>query len=259
MQSRIIRGLRKPLISVLIFATCVASWESYKEVSCRHRDSSKQVSATPTVAVAAAKFAKFGASALLAAYCVSAFCEQLQALSASSLWDAFVLLVHLCCGCSPADCLNLQLHCLAQLQIRHVCKLADAVSIQHYCTETLSLLPVWQPFTMAYTFLFYVSSSRFPCYLFWINFSLLVQAHPSSWLPSSSLEATDPFNLTNFALALLLAFRLDASYSRFMEGRRIWGNIVADSRNIVRQVATLHREAYPAGICRLPWRAKVCT
>ncbi|KAL3144529.1 hypothetical protein ABBQ32_004262 [Trebouxia sp. C0010 RCD-2024] len=61
------------------------------------------------------------------------------------------------------------------------------------------------------------------------------EAHPSSWLPSSSLEATDPFNLTNFALALLLAFRLDASYSRFMEGRSIWGNIVSDSRNLIRQ------------------------
>ena len=91
-----------------------------------------------------------------------------------------------------------------------------------------------------------------PC-SFWNNVSLLLeQAHPSSWLPSSSLEATDPFNLTNFALALLLAFRLDASYSRFMEGRRIWGTIVADSRNLVRQVPPKYGAAYPAGTRHLP-------
>ena len=84
---------------------------------------------------------------------------------------------------------------------------------------------------------------------------LFEQAHPSSWLPSSSLEATDPFNLTNFALALLLAFRLDASYSRYMEGRRIWGNIVADSRNLVRQVPIMCGPVSLAGthqLCTTP-------
>ena len=67
----------------------------------------------------------------------------------------------------------------------------------------------------------------------------VLQAHPVLQLPSSTLEATDPFYLTSFALALLLAFRLDASYSRFMEGRSIWGNVVYDSRNIMRQVSHL--------------------
>lgn len=63
-----------------------------------------------------------------------------------------------------------------------------------------------------------------------------LQAHPVLRLPTSSLEANDPFTLTSFALALLLAFRLDASYSRFMEGRGIWGNVVYDSRNLMCKV-----------------------
>lgn len=63
-----------------------------------------------------------------------------------------------------------------------------------------------------------------------------VQIHPSLGLPSSNLEASDPFHLTSFALALLLAFRLDASYSRYMEARSLWGDVVCDARNLMRQV-----------------------
>ena len=63
-----------------------------------------------------------------------------------------------------------------------------------------------------------------------------LQIHPSLGLPSSNLEASDPFHLTSFALALLLAFRLDASYSRYMEARSLWGDVVCDARNLMRQV-----------------------
>ncbi|DBB06014.1 TPA: hypothetical protein ACH3X3_009993 [Trebouxia sp. C0006] len=61
------------------------------------------------------------------------------------------------------------------------------------------------------------------------------EIHPSLGLPSSNLEASDPFHLTSFALALLLAFRLDASYSRYMEARSLWGDVVCDARNLMRQ------------------------
>jgi len=54
------------------------------------------------------------------------------------------------------------------------------------------------------------------------------------------LEASDPFHLTSFALALLLAFRLDASYSRYMEARSLWGDVVCDARNLMRQVRYTH-------------------
>lgn len=62
-----------------------------------------------------------------------------------------------------------------------------------------------------------------------------VQANPPAF-PEASLEPIDPFNLTSFALALLLAFRLDASYNRYMRGRELWGTVVCDSRDLVRKV-----------------------
>lgn len=62
-----------------------------------------------------------------------------------------------------------------------------------------------------------------------------MQAHPPAF-PEASLEPIDPFNLTSFALALLLAFRLDASYNRYMRGRELWGTVVCDSRDLVRKV-----------------------
>lgn len=40
--------------------------------------------------------------------------------------------------------------------------------------------------------------------------------------------------LTGVALGLLLVFRTNVSYERFWEGRRQWGNIVNDSRNLAR-------------------------
>lgn len=36
------------------------------------------------------------------------------------------------------------------------------------------------------------------------------------------------------ALALLLVFRTNASYDRFWEGRKMWGNIINESRNLAR-------------------------
>lgn len=46
-------------------------------------------------------------------------------------------------------------------------------------------------------------------------------------------------NLIGVALGLLLVFRTNASYDRFWEGRRLWGNIVNDSRNLARQASGL--------------------
>jgi putative membrane protein len=39
------------------------------------------------------------------------------------------------------------------------------------------------------------------------------------------------------ALALLLVFRTNSSYERFWEGRKLWGGIVNESRNLVRTTA----------------------
>src|SRR5690242_3653386 len=40
--------------------------------------------------------------------------------------------------------------------------------------------------------------------------------------------------LIGVALGLLLVFRTNSSYDRFWEGRKLWGAIVNDSRNLAR-------------------------
>lgn len=44
--------------------------------------------------------------------------------------------------------------------------------------------------------------------------------------------------LTGFALGLLLVFRTNASYERFWEGRKLWGGIVNETRNLTRLAVT---------------------
>jgi putative membrane protein len=48
-------------------------------------------------------------------------------------------------------------------------------------------------------------------------------------------------SLVGLALGLLLVFRTNASYDRFWEGRKLWGGIVNETRNIVREAAPLLR------------------
>uniref|UniRef100_A0A7S3VI62 Bestrophin homolog n=1 Tax=Dunaliella tertiolecta TaxID=3047 RepID=A0A7S3VI62_DUNTE len=56
------------------------------------------------------------------------------------------------------------------------------------------------------------------------------------WIPS--LDVTDgPFELTSFALALLLVFRTDSSYGRWNEAMEIWTEVRGVSKDIVRASA----------------------
>jgi ion channel-forming bestrophin family protein len=48
-----------------------------------------------------------------------------------------------------------------------------------------------------------------------------------------------PFNLTSFALSLLLVFRTNTSYSRWNEARKIWGGMLNRTRDISRQVSAV--------------------
>jgi predicted membrane chloride channel (bestrophin family) len=49
---------------------------------------------------------------------------------------------------------------------------------------------------------------------------------------------TEPFVLTSFALSLLLVFRTNASYARWLDARRAWGSLVNRSRDLTRQGLT---------------------
>ena len=48
--------------------------------------------------------------------------------------------------------------------------------------------------------------------------------------------------LIGVALGLLLVFRTNVSYERFWEGRRMWGGIVNESRNLAREAAAFLRD-----------------
>lgn len=59
-------------------------------------------------------------------------------------------------------------------------------------------------------------------------------ALPGHW-PHLSLALGQAWNLTGFALSLLLAFRTNHAYDRWWEARKIWGGVVNRTRDIVRQ------------------------
>lgn len=60
--------------------------------------------------------------------------------------------------------------------------------------------------------------------------------------PGLTIETNVPFNLTSFALSLLLVFRTNSSYSRWAEARSIWGGVTNRSRDILRQVCCQARK-----------------
>lgn len=59
------------------------------------------------------------------------------------------------------------------------------------------------------------------------------------WLPEffPVLRASSlPYQLTAPALALLLVFRTEASYSRYEEGRKAWTKVISGTNDFARQV-----------------------
>ena len=58
--------------------------------------------------------------------------------------------------------------------------------------------------------------------------------HPASW-PELPGVSQDIFNLTGPILSLLLVFRTDASYTRWDEARKQFGELIFKSRNLLRQ------------------------
>jgi hypothetical protein len=67
------------------------------------------------------------------------------------------------------------------------------------------------------------------------------------WLPGLPLIPIEPFQLTSFALSLLLVFRTNSSYSRWYEGRRRFGRVTTTCRDICRQVSSTSGQTSTAG------------
>ncbi len=50
---------------------------------------------------------------------------------------------------------------------------------------------------------------------------------------------TSPFSLMGVSLAIFLGFRINASYDRYWEARKLWGAVLVEARNLGRQALTL--------------------
>lgn len=75
--------------------------------------------------------------------------------------------------------------------------------------------------------------------------SFKIHPAPFHWQLAQEYPISIPLHghtLIGAVLGLLLVFRTNASYDRFWEGRKLWGGIVNDSRNLGRLAATLLRE-----------------
>ncbi|MCG7627515.1 bestrophin family protein [Epibacterium sp. MM17-32] len=76
--------------------------------------------------------------------------------------------------------------------------------------------------------------------LVWLDGSLLALPHTNA----------APFAVFGVALSLFLGFRNNAAYDRWWEGRRLWGQLVADMRALGREVVMFQ----PDGHKRRPLR-----
>ncbi len=70
--------------------------------------------------------------------------------------------------------------------------------------------------------------------------AVLVAAFSRSWHPlgGSGLSVV-PFTLLGLVLSIFLSFRNSACYERWWEGRKLWGQLVYESRSLARQVNLL--------------------
>lgn len=54
-------------------------------------------------------------------------------------------------------------------------------------------------------------------------------------LPNIAAAAWEPWNVGSFALSLMLVFRTNSSYARWVEARALWSIIINSTLNLVRQ------------------------
>ncbi|NKJ49063.1 hypothetical protein CIC12_20465 [Burkholderia sp. SG-MS1] len=76
--------------------------------------------------------------------------------------------------------------------------------------------------------------------------SIVALAAHDHLLPISlNLNTTAPFSLIGIALAVFLGFRNNASYDRWWEARKLWGQLLNESRSLTRQVFSLPSRPLP--------------
>lgn len=78
---------------------------------------------------------------------------------------------------------------------------------------------------------------------------VVVAAHGTLFHWKVTLTAS-PFSLMGVSLAIFLGFRINASYDRYWEARKLWGAVLVSARNLARQALTLPLPAPPDGEAR---------
>ncbi|MEY3048183.1 MAG: hypothetical protein RL365_221 [Bacteroidota bacterium] len=73
----------------------------------------------------------------------------------------------------------------------------------------------------------------------------LITALELHFYPTSSVlkNLTSVYSLLGFVISLLLVFRTNTAYDRWWEGRKIWGSVVNDSRNLSSLLSSLDLNA----------------
>lgn len=66
----------------------------------------------------------------------------------------------------------------------------------------------------------------------------VVAAHGTLFHWKVTLTAA-PFSLMGVSLAIFLGFRINASYDRYWEARKLWGGVLVEARNLARHALTL--------------------
>ncbi len=106
----------------------------------------------------------------------------------------------------------------------------------------IAICVMWSAIVVAWD-----AASRFPNSVDWyLSDGKVVVVHTGFFASMAhALPPSIPLHghtLIGAVLGLLLVFRTNASYDRFWEGRKLWGGIVNDSRNLGRLATTLLRE-----------------
>lgn len=68
-----------------------------------------------------------------------------------------------------------------------------------------------------------------------------------------------PFSILGVAIAIFLGFRNNAGYARYVEARKLWGQLMIASRSLLREVkttlpdsASVYKEGFQSDIFLLP-------
>ena len=58
-----------------------------------------------------------------------------------------------------------------------------------------------------------------------------------------------PFSILGVAIAIFLGFRNNAGYARYVEARKLWGQLMIASRSLLREVKTTLPDSASGGVC----------